>query len=261
MRTVSRVLVAAAALAAATSFASAKDWMNTTVVFGADATYPPFESQDSAGNIVGFDVDIGNALCAEAKLKCKFVNQDWDGIIPALLAGKFDGILSSMSITPERAKIISFTDKIYNTPPAIVVPKDSDIKGTTPDDLAGKSIGVQSSTTHAAYAESAYSSSDIRYYKSPDDYKLDIAAGRLDSVMDDVVVLGDWVKSDAGSCCKILGTLPIVPAIHGLGTGIGLRKEDSDLREILNKAIAAIIANGTYKKINDKYFDFNAYGS
>ncbi len=260
MKIVSRVFIAVAALAAATSFASAKDWMKDTVIFGADATYPPFESQDSAGNIVGFDIDIGKALCAEAKLKCEYVNQDWDGIIPALQSGKIDGILSSMSITPEREKMISFTDKIYNTPPAIAVPKDSDLKGTTPDDLAGKSIGVQSSTTHAAYAEATYPNSEIKYYKSSDDFKLDIAAGRLDSVMDDVVVLSDWVNSDAGTCCKILGTLPIVPAIHGVGTGIGIRKSDNDLREILNKALAAIIANGTYKKINDKYFSFNAYG-
>ena len=260
MRIVSRIVIAAAALAAATGFASAKDWSKETIIFGTDATYPPFESQDSAGNIVGFDIDIGNALCAEAKLTCKFVNQDWDGIIPALTAGKIDAILSSMSITEERKKTIAFTDKYYNTPATIAVPKDSAITSIDPANFAGKSIGVQSSTTHAAYAESAYSNAEIKYYKTSDDFKLDLSSGRLDAAMDDIVVLSEWVNSPDGACCKILGSIKPVPAIHGLGAGIGIRKEDADLRDILNKAIAAIRASGTYKQINDKYFTFDAYG-
>src|SRR5258707_15461944 len=114
MRTISRIAITVAALVAATSFAAAKDW--TKIVVGMDATYPPFESQDAGGNIVGFDVDIGKALCAEMKIECTFVNQDWDGIIPALTAGKIDAILSSMSITQERKKPIASSDKAYNTP-------------------------------------------------------------------------------------------------------------------------------------------------
>jgi polar amino acid transport system substrate-binding protein len=253
-----RLIALVAILTAAAGQAAAKDW--TVVRIGTDATYPPFESQDSAGNIVGFDVDIGNALCAELKITCEWSNQDWDGIIPALTAGKIDAILSSMSITEERLKTIDFSNKIYNTPPAIAVAKDSDITGITPEDLAGRSIGVQSSTTHATYAEQTYTDSEIRYYKTADDYKLDLDSGRLDAVMDDIVVLTDWLDSPDGACCKMLGQIKLVPEIHGLGTGIGLRKEDTDLKEMFNKAIVAIRADGTYKKINDKYFKFDAYG-
>ena len=240
--------------------ASAKDWTDTTVRIGTDATYPPFESQDSAGNIIGFDIDIGNAVCAEVQLKCVFSNQDWDGIIPALTADKIDAILSSMSITEERLQSIDFTDKVYNTPPALAVAKDSPITGLEPGDLAGKSVGVQSSTTHAAYVEQTYPDAEIKYYKTADDYKLDLANGRLDAAMDDVVVLSDWLDSGDGACCKLVGTIKPVPEIHGVGTGIGVRKGDTDLKELFNKGIAAIRANGKYKEINDKYFKFDAFG-
>ena len=260
MKLVTRFAVAAAVLAATTGFATAKDWSTTTVRVGMDATYPPFESQDASGAIVGFEVDIGKALCAEAKLTCEFSNQDWDGIIPALKANKIDAILSSMSITPERMKEIDFTTKVYNTPPAVAVPKDSDIAAVTPEALAGKSIGVQSSTTHAAYAEKILTGSTVTYYKTADDYKLDLASGRIDAAMDDIIVLSDWLASPDGACCKLLGTIKPIQEIHGQGAGIGVRKEDTDLKEIFNKALAAIRANGVYKTINDKYFTFDAYG-
>jgi len=261
MHLTSRFLIAAAALLAATSLAAAKDWTTTTVRIGTDATYPPFESQDASGAIVGFDIDIGNAVCAAVKLKCEFQNQEWDGIIPALTANKIDAILSSMSITEERLKSIDFTDKVYNTPPAIAVPKDSDIAGVDPANFAGKAIGVQSSTTHATYAEKAYSGAEVKYYKTADDYKLDLSSGRIDAAMDDVVVLTEWLDSPDGACCKLLGTMKPVPEIHGAGAGIGVRKEDTDLKALFNQGLAAIIASGKYKEINDKYFKFDVFGA
>ena len=112
-----RLAIGAFALVAATGMAAGKDW--TTVRIGTDATYPPFELADPSGKIVGFDIEIADAMCAEMKVKCEYINQGFDGIIPALLAGKFDAIVSSISITPERLKQIDFSDKIYNTPPAI----------------------------------------------------------------------------------------------------------------------------------------------
>jgi polar amino acid transport system substrate-binding protein len=250
----------AVALFALSVTASAKDWTSTTIRIGTDATYAPFESQDSGGKIVGFDIDVGNAVCAELKLKCEFTNQDWDGIIPALNAGKIDAILSSMSITEERLKQIDFTDKVYNTPPVIVVPKDSAIAGFTAKDLAGKTIGVQSSTTHATYAEKTYPDSEIKYYKTADERNLDLAAGRLDAAIDDIVIFQQWLGTPDGACCKIAANIKIVPEIHGRGAGIGVRKEDTDLRDLFNKGLAAIRANGKYKEINDKYFNFDAYG-
>lgn len=258
MAFVTRLIIASAVVAVAAGSAAAKDW--STIRIGTDATYPPFESVDSSGKIVGFDIDIMDAVCAEIKAKCEYVNQDFDGIIPALLAGKFDVIDSSLSITPERQKSIDFTDKVYNTPPAIVVAKDSDIKGVSVDDLAGKTIGAQSSTTHSDYAEKTYTKSDVKLYPSMDQAELDLVNGRVDAINDDVVVLKEWLATPDGACCKVAGLIKIDPAIHGTGTGFGVRKEDTDLRDLLSKGIAAIRANGKYKEINDKYFDFDAYG-
>ena len=253
-------LFAAASLAAMSLFAGAALADGDTIVFGTDATYPPFESLEAGGKFVGFDIDIANALCDNMKVKCSFVNQDFDGIIPALQAKKFDAVISSMSITPEREKIVDFTNKIYNTPPAIAVPKDSTVKEATDEALKGKSIGAQSSTTHANYASVHLKDAELKLYPSADEYTLDLGNGRIDAAIDDVVVLSEWVKSDAGSCCKMLGTLKTDPVINGVGAGIAIRKGDTAIRDKLNAAIAAIRADGTYKKIQDKYFDFDVYG-
>ncbi|MGY5799912.1 ABC transporter substrate-binding protein [Rhizobium hainanense] len=257
---ISTRLFAAASFAAMSLVAGAALADGDTLVIGTDATYPPFEALDAGGKFVGFDIDIANALCDQMKVKCTFVNQDFDGIIPALQAKKFDAIVSSMSITPEREKIVDFTNKYYNTPPAIAVPKDSALKEATDEALKGKTIGAQSSTTHANYASAHLKDAELKLYPSADEYKLDLSNGRIDAAIDDVVVLSEWVKSDAGNCCKMLGTLKIDPVINGAGAGIAVRKGDTALKDKLNAAIAAIRADGTYKKIQDKYFDFDVYG-
>jgi polar amino acid transport system substrate-binding protein len=254
--TISKRFVAIASAAVLSLFAS-QSMAADKLVIGTDSTYPPFEYLDAGGNFLGFDMDIGRALCAQMKVECTFVSNDFDGIIPALQAKKFDMILSSMSITPERLKLVDFTNKIYNTPPAIAVPKDSTAK--TVEDLKGKTIGAQSSTTHANYAEKHMADTTLKLYPTADEYKLDMQNGRVDAVIDDVVVLSEWVKSDAGACCKILTTLPVDKVINGDGAGIAIRKGDP-LKEKINAAIAAIRADGTYKKIQDKYFDFDVYG-
>jgi polar amino acid transport system substrate-binding protein len=259
MQLLTRLAAAAAMLAVGAGFAAAKDW--TVVRIAMDATYPPFESLDASGEIVGFSKDIADALCERMKVTCEFSNQAWEGIIPGLLANKYDAILSSMSITEERKLQIDFTDKYYNTPPAIAVPKDSALKGVTPEDLAGITFGAQTSTTHANFAQEKFPDSELKIYPSPDEYKLDLANGRLDAAIDDVVVLDTWIKSEAGACCRILGTLTPDPVINGPGAGIGIRKEDTDLKDMFNKALAEIIADGTYKAINDKHFGFDVYGS
>jgi polar amino acid transport system substrate-binding protein len=259
MRTFTRLAAVAALMAVGTGAAAAKDWK--TIRIAMDATYPPFESLDANSQIVGFDKDIADALCAQMKVTCEFTNQAWDGIIPGLLANKYDAILSSMSITEERKQQIDFTQKYYNTPPAIAVANDSTLKGVTPEDITGIALGAQTSTTHANYAQAHFPGAELKIYPSPDEYKLDLANGRLDAAIDDVVVLDEWTKSDAGKCCKILGVLPTDPVINGVGAGVGVRKEDTDLKALLDKAIEAIRADGTYKKINDKYFSFDVYGS
>lgn len=258
MKILKTLALAATVLAAAVGGAAAKDW--TKIKIGTEGAYPPFNYLDSNGNVLGFDVDIAKALCEEMKAECEIVVQDWDGMIPALIAGKFDAIIASMSINEERKKSIDFSEKYYNTPPAVAVPKDSTVAGVTADDLKDLTVGAQASTTHSTWAEKYLTSSEVKMYTTADEYKLDLENGRLDAVVDDVVVLSDWLKSETGQCCKIVGTITPDPEIHGVGAGIGVRKEDTDLRDKFSAAIKAIRENGKYEEINKKYFDFDVYG-
>jgi len=251
-------LAATAALALTAGAASAEDMMKLKI--GTEGAYPPFNNLTSDGQLVGFDIDIAKALCEEMKAECEFIAQDWDGIIPALQAKKFDAIIASMSITDERKEKVDFTHKYYNTPPGIAVPKDSAIASISPEDLKGKSLGVQASTTHFNYAEAKYGESEVKPYPTAQEYQLDLANGRVDAVMDDSTVLSEWLKSPDGACCKMLGIVASDPVIHGEGAGIAVRKGETDLVNKFNAAIDAIRANGKYKEINDKYFDFDVYG-
>lgn len=251
-------LAASAAALVFAGAAQAQEMMKLKI--GTEGAYPPFNNLTSDGKLEGFDIDIANALCAEMKAECEFVTQDWDGIIPALQAKKFDAIIASMSITAERKEKVDFTNKYYNTPPGIAVPKDSAIAGVTPEDLKGKSLGTQASTTHFNYAEAKYKDSEIKSYPTAQEYQLDIANGRVDAVMDDSTVLSEWLKSPEGACCKMVGVVPSDPVIHGEGAGIAIRKGETDLVNKFNAAIDAIRASGKYKEINDKYFDFDVYG-
>lgn len=253
-----KLIVAATLAALVAGSAVAQDKMQIRI--GTEGAYPPFNYFDSDNNLIGFDVDIAKALCAEMNAECTFVAQDWDGIIPALRANKYDAIIASMSITPERDEVVDFTNKYYNTPPAIAVPKDSDITEATPEALEDIIMGAQSSTTHANYAAAKFPDTELRRYGSPDEYKLDLASGRIDAAIDDVVVLSDWINSEDGACCKILTTLTPDPEINGPGAGIAVREGETELIEKFNAAIAAIRENGTYKEINDKYFAFDVYG-
>ena len=250
--------LSATALVLSMGVASAQDAMKLKI--GTEGAYPPFNNLTADGKLEGFDIDIANALCAEMKAECEFVTQDWDGIIPALEAKKFDAIIASMSITEERKQKVDFTKKYYNTPPAIAVPKDSTIADVSPEALKGKTIGAQGSTIHQNYAELTYKDSTVKSYPTAEEYKLDLANGRIDAATDDSVVLGEWLKSEEGACCKMLGTLKSDPKIHGEGAGIAVRKGETELVEKLNAAIDAIRANGKYKEIQDKYFTFDVYG-
>jgi polar amino acid transport system substrate-binding protein len=253
MRLLSTLAVGLLALTATAGLAAAKDW--TTVRIGIEAAYPPFNGYNSAKEIVGFDVDVANALCAKMKVECTFVTQDWDGMIPALLAGKFDAIISSMSITDERKKVVDFTDKYYTNALTFVAPKDSGITDVSPKGMADKVIGAESSTVSAQFLEEHYPDSEVKLYPTQDDVYLDLEAGRIDAVLADVGPSNLWLSTEAGACCGFVGEA----VVKDDQVGIALRKEDSDLKAMLNKAIAGIVADGTYATINDKYFPFSIY--
>ncbi len=248
--------IAALAAAMMTGAAYAEDWAKIRV--GTEGAYKPFNYIDSNGELQGFDVEIAKALCEEMKSECSFVAQDWDGIIPALLAKKYDVIIASMSITEERKKQVAFTDKYYNTPARFVAKKDSGISDTSPAGLKGKTLGAQSSTTHSSFLEDNYKDSTVKLYATQDEANADLAAGRLDAVLADSVVILDWLNGD-GSCCEHVGDNYTDAKWFGDGAGMAVRQEDTALVEKLNTALAAILSNGKYKEINDKYFPFSVY--
>jgi arginine/ornithine transport system substrate-binding protein len=225
-----------------------------------EGAYPPFSETSADGSIVGFDIDIANALCEEIGETCEMVKVDWDGIIPALLEKKCDAIVASMSITPERMEVIDFTKKYYKTPAMFAAKKGAGLD-TTPEGMAGKSVGVQRGATHHSYMEGVFPDADLRLYGSQDEAYLDLTAGRLDAILADSTAINDgFLSSDAGADYELTGDLHIDPEYYGDGEGIGVRKADTELRDKLSAAIAAIRASGKYDEIAGQYFDFNIYG-
>ena len=225
-----------------------------------EGAYPPFNAVDTAGQLIGFDVDIAKALCAEMKAECELVAQDWDGIIPGLLAKKYDVIVASMFITDERKQQVDFTKPYYKAAMTYVMKKGGDASVLDKPDLGGKSVGVQQGTTQAAYAEAAHPDADVKQYPSQDEVNLDLAGGRLDMQVGDLVPMLEWTeKTEDGACCELVGKPITDPKYVGEGVGMAVRKEDGALREKLNAALDAIVANGEYKKINDKYFSLDIY--
>ena len=225
-----------------------------------EGAYPPFSATSASGELVGFDIDMTNALCAEMGKECEMVQTEWDGIIPALLERKCDAIIASMSITPERQKTIDFTNKYYQTPAKFVAAEDAGLEDTA-EGLAGKTIGVQRGTTHHNYMEANFPDAELKLYGTQEEANLDLTAGRLDAMLADSVAINDgFIQTDAGKGFEFFGGDHTDVAFFGEGAGIGIRKGDDELRDAFNAAIDAILDNGTYKSINDKYFEFDVYG-
>ena len=227
---------------------------------GVEAAYRPFSWKEPDGTLTGFDIDIALALCEKMGRECELVEQDWDGIIPALLAKKFDAIVASMSITKERLKRVDFTKKYYQTPAKFIARKDADFE-PTPAGLVGKVVGLQRGTTHQCYMEKLFPEVALKLYPTQEEVFLDLAAGRIDAqISDSVQALDGFINRDEGKDFAFLGGDQNDLECRGEGTGIALRKGEDTLRKAFNKAIAEIRENGTYQKINAKYFDFDIYG-
>jgi len=229
----------------------------TNVKMGTEGAYPPFNNINEDGKLVGFDIDIGNALCDAMDVTCEWVTSDWDGIIPALLAKKFDTIMASMSITEERKEKIAFTDKYYTSPVRFIRLKGAD---ATPEDIGGTVVGVQSATVSENLVRGKFPDAEIKTYAEQEQANLDLTSGRVDLVAADAFVLMDFVDSEAGGEVEFVGPSYTDTEYLGEGIGIGVRKEDEELRRMLNDAIKQIREDGTYQEINDKYFDFDVYG-
>jgi polar amino acid transport system substrate-binding protein len=259
MKTFLKMAAAAAALTLAASWSASAE--EVKVGFSPEA-YPPFYSQDASGNWGGWEVDVAMAICAEAKLDCVLTPIPWDGLIPALKSKKIDTIMNSMSITAERQKEIDFSDKYYNTPTAIVGPKDQQFDAT-PEGVKGKILGVQVSTVHAAYAKKHFGSvaAEIKEYQTQDEANQDLVAGRIDATQADSIALDAFLKSEDGAaCCDLKGYVAADLEVLGPGVGAGVRKGDTELKDKINAAIKAIRDNGKYAEITKKYFDFDIYG-
>ncbi|HSC85305.1 MAG TPA: ABC transporter substrate-binding protein [Pseudomonas sp.] len=249
MQNYKKILLAAAILAFGTS-AIAADKLK----IGTEGAYPPFNLIDASGKVGGFDVEIAQALCAKMAVECEVVTSDWDGIIPALNAKKFDFLAASMSITEERKQAVDFTDAYYTNKLQFIAPKSSDFKADKAS-LKGKVIGAQRATIAGTWLEDNMSDTvEIKLYDTQENAYLDLASGRLDGVLADKFVNWEWLKSDAGKDFEFKGD----PVFDNDKIAIAVRKGDP-LREKLNTALKAIVADGTYKQINDKYFPFSIY--
>jgi polar amino acid transport system substrate-binding protein len=238
-----KLILAAAALAALTLGAQA-----ATVKFGTEGGYPPYNFTDDSGKLSGYDVDVGTELCKRAQLECAFVTNDWDTIIPNLIAGNYDGIIDDMSITEERKQTIDFTDPYFPPDPSRFLSKS----GTTfdYDHLKGFKIGAQNSTIQAGYLdEKLKADNTIQKYDTQDQELADLNAGNLDLVFIDGSVAGETAAGSNGAL-KTDGPDILI----GEGAGIGVRKADTDLKGKLNTALASMKADGSLDALIKKYF-------
>jgi len=244
---------------ASTSFA--KDW--STIRFGVDPTYPPFESKATDGTPVGFDIDLGNEICRRLNAKCVWVENEFDGMIPALKARKFDGVLSAMSMTPQREQQIAFSERMWRTPTALVAKKGSNIQPTVAS-LKGKSVGVEQGTIQETWAKANWAPKGVNIvsYQDQDQVYTDLTSGRLDAALQDAVQVNlGFLSTPRGANFAFTGGEPADLKSLGNGAAIGLRKEDTDLKAKIDQALNDMLKDGTYQKIESKYFKFDVHGS
>ncbi|MBE0485914.1 transporter substrate-binding domain-containing protein [Marinobacter sp.] len=243
------IVAASCALAMIAGTAQAQD-RNLRVAF--DIPYEPFEYRDENGELTGFEVELATAMCEELSANCEFVIQAWDGMIPGLLARKFDIIMSSMSITPERAERVLFSEPYYITPGGWFGPESFNTDVTDMDAMKGKNVGVQRGTTMDTYVtENMGGVVSIKRYTTAEDMVLDLEGQRLDAVFVDYPVGEQTILNrdgykEVGESVKL-----------GEGVGVAMRKRDADLAEDINAALKKLKEDGTYDAIMEKYFSYD----
>ena len=252
MKKLLTVSILGVAMAAGT--AQARDYDHVRI--GVDVPYEPMEYRGADGELTGFDIDLGNALCAEIGVTCEWIEQEWDGIIPGLLARNYDAIMSSMSINEERRQTVLFSDSYITIPGAWFAPPGSEIEEISEETLTDKSIGVQRGTTFDSYVTDNYSGvASISRYSTADDMVLDLQAQRLDIVFLEFIV-GQATLLDAHEDqFQVVGEMVSEPEEYfGEGFGIAFRQRDTALAERFNEALATLKEDGTYDEIYQRYF-------
>jgi octopine/nopaline transport system substrate-binding protein len=271
------IMTFAVAISLAAGGAAAKDW--TSVRIATEGAYPPWNSTNSSGQLIGFEIDLANDLCERMQVECEIVAQNWDGIIPALTAGKYDAIMAGMSITDERKQVISFTDSYASEPAYFAVLKDSDLASyktgleqanldevseeeqaaidSLKEALDGKTIGVQVATTHANFLDEYMSDAvEIRSYDTQENLDLDLQAGRVDAALASASYWYPLMETEKGADFTLIGP-GLDGGPFGEGVGVGIRQEDTDLVEMFNKAIAEAKADGTINRLAQEWFGFD----
>ena len=248
-----------------------------SIKIGTEGAYPPWNNLNSAGELEGAEIDFGNEACKRMSADCEWVTQDWDGIIPALLNGKYDIIIAGMSITEERKEKVNFTNGYMTDGARFAVLQSSglaDLKiagmekvnlnnaggkeqaaiGQLNAALNGKTVCVQSSTIHQNFLEKHMAGAvEVSLYQSVDDHNLDLAAGRCDAILADVGAIIDFIDSDGGVDVAFTGPT-FSGGVFGDGVGGAMRKEDTTVLEMWNKVIAEMSADGTTAEITKKWF-------
>ncbi|TFB39807.1 transporter substrate-binding domain-containing protein [Pseudomonas sp. F01002] len=250
--------LSALALCMAAGSALAKEYKELR--FGVDPSYAPFESKAADGSLVGFDIDLGNAICAELKVKCKWVESDFDGMIPGLKANKFDGVISSMTATPAREKVIDFSSELFSGPTGLVFKKGAAIDAD-PATLKGKKVGYEQGTIQEAYAKAVLDKAGVetQAYANQDQVYADLISGRLDASIQDMLQaeLG-FLKSPQGANFEV--SKPVESELLPSKTAVGITKGNTELKALLDKGIKALHDNGTYAAVQQKHFaDLNLY--
>ena len=213
-----------------------------------EGAYAPFNYTDAEGNLAGFDVDIANALCEEMQLKCEITAQDWEGIIPGLKAKKYDAIIAAMSVTPERAEQVDFTEPYFTNSLVFIANKDSDFDPSVADAINNSEIAAQRSTISSQWLETNYPKATMKMYDTLNNAFLDLESNRVDAMVSDKLPAVEWLTKNS-STFEIKGSDIEIDD----NFAIAVRKQDA-LKQDIDTALAAIKANGTYDLIKDKHF-------